>query len=329
MQSGAATSVQPESSSPVPAPVARAKLHRAIVVVNERAGTAGPVHDALPQLEQTLRAAHHEVATHFVEPRRVRDFIEAKLGREPTLVVVGGGDGTLRVAAGVLAGTEHVLGILPLGTMNRFARSLGIPLELDEAVATLATGVDQRVDIGEVNGEVFLNTCMLGVYPEIVRLREQRRQRHPNWPRWCRWVVDTALAAWEVSRRKRRFAFRVQLDGRALPHRVSAVLVTNNPLPEAERRSSFNRGLLAIHLPASPRAIDLMSMAVQAARLGSPSDQLVPGAELDVVLTEHARLWTFPRMPISLDAEVRPARSFFNLAIRPGALRVRAPHSEA
>lgn len=175
MQSGAATSVQPESSSPVPAPVARAKLHRAIVVVNERAGTAGPVHDALPQLEQMLRAAHREVATHFVEPRRVRDFIEAKLGREPTLVVVGGGDGTLRVAAGVLAGTEHVLGILPLGTMNRFARSLGIPLELDEAVATLATGVDQRVDIGEVNGEVFLNTCMLGVYPEIVRLREQRR----------------------------------------------------------------------------------------------------------------------------------------------------------
>ncbi|HEY6725115.1 MAG TPA: diacylglycerol kinase family protein [Polyangiaceae bacterium] len=330
MQSDAALNPDAlESSPPTSGTGSRAALREALVIINERSGTAGPVRDALPQLEQALRAAHLEVSTHLVPPDRVRQLLEKKLGEEPTLVVVGGGDGTLRVAASLLAGTEHVLGILPLGTMNRFARSLGIPMDLEGALATLAHGVDQRVDLGEVNGEVFLNTCMLGVYPEIVRVREKRRQQHPSWPRWFRWIVDTALAAWEVSRRRRRFTFRLQLERRALPHRVSAVLVTNNPLPEAEDRRSFDRGLLAIHLPATDRSIDLMSMAIQAARLGPPLAPRLPGAELDVVLTQHARLWTFPRIPISLDAEVRPAQSFLSLKSRPRALRVRAPQAEA
>lgn len=330
MQSDAAISSRAfDSSPPVSAAGARAPLREALVIINERAGTAGPVRDALPQLEQALRAANLEVNTHLVQPGRVRELLEASLGDEPTLVVVGGGDGTLRVAAGLLAGTEHVLGVLPLGTMNRFARSLGIPMELEGAFATLINGVDQRVDLGEVNGEVFLNTCMLGVYPEIVRVRERRRHRHPGWPRWLRWIVDTGVAAWKVSRGKRRLTFRVQLDRRALSHRVSAVLVTNNPLPDVEHRHALDRGLLAIHLPATASSIDLMSMAIQAARLGPPSAAPLPGAELDVVLTQHARLWTFPRIPISLDAEVRPAQSFLSFKSRPRALRVRAPKAEA
>src|SRR5688572_19466930 len=329
MQSDAAARpTQTESSAPAPDSGAHATLRKAFVIINERAGSASLPQGALSQLEGGLRAAQMHVSMHLVQPRRVRQLIEG-LGAEPTLVVVGGGDGTLRVAAGLLAGTEHVLGILPLGTMNRFARSLGIPMEFEDALATLMNGVDQRVDLGEMNGEVFLNSCMLGVYPEIVRVREQRRLRHPGWPRWLRWIVDTALAAWEVSRGKRRFAFRVQLGRRALPHRVSAVLVTNNPLPAPEHGRAFDRGLLAIHLPATARSIDLMKMAVQAARLGSPPAPQLPGADLEVVLTPHARLWTFPRIPISLDAEVRPAQSFLSLKSRPRALRVRAPQAEA
>lgn len=317
-----------ESSARLSATGMRATLREALVVVNERAGSA-PLADAvLSQLEHALRAADMNVSTHLVEPRRMGQLIEERLGTEPTLVVVGGGDGTLRVAAGLLAGTEHVLGILPLGTMNRFARSLGVPMELEAALATLTNGEDHRVDLGEMNGDVFLNTCMLGVYPEIVRLREQQRLRHPGWPRWLRWIVDTALAAWQVWRGKRRFAFRLQLERRALPHRVSAVLVTNNPLPEAKHRRAFDRGVVAIHVPASPSRIDLMSMAMRAALLGPPPTQQSPGASLDVVLTQRARLWTSPRIPICLDGEVKPAQSSLNLRSRPRALRVRVPKAE-
>lgn len=317
-----------DSSGPVSASGARAPLREALVVVNERAGSASLARDALAQLEQGLQDAQMNVTVHLAPPRRVRQLIQARIGGEPTLVVIGGGDGTLRVAAGLLAGTEHVLGILPLGTMNRFARSLGIPMKLDEAVATLTNGVDQRVGLGEMNGDVFLNTCMLGVYPEVVRVREQRRLKHPGWPRWLRWMVDTIVAAWQVWRVKRRFTFRLQLERRALAHRVSAVLVTNDPLPENKDGSSSQRGEIAIHVPATSSPIDLMSMAVRAALLGPPPAQQSPGAPLDVVLTPKARLWTFPRIPICLDGEVQAPQSSLHLRSRPSALRVRIPKAE-
>lgn len=317
-----------ESLAPASSTGRRATLRHAVVIINERAGSASLARDSLSQLERGLRATSMNVSSYLVEPQRARHIIEERLPAEPTLVVVGGGDGTLRVAASLLAGTEHVLGILPLGTMNRFARSLGIPMELEAAFATLTSGVDDRVDLGDMNGDVFLNTCMLGVYPEIVRVREQRRLQHPRWPRWLRWVVDTTLAAWQVSSGKRRFSFRLQLERRALPHRVSAVLVTNNPLPDAEYGRALDRGVLAIHVPASPSPIDLMSMAVRAARLAPAPTPQSPGAPLDVVITPRARLWTFPRIPICLDGEVRPPQSFLSLRSRPRALRVRVPKAE-
>lgn len=318
----------PGARAPSSVPDARATLREALVIVNERAGSAALAREALSQLEQGLRAASMNVRTYQVKPQRVGQLIQAHLGTEPTLVVVGGGDGTLRVAAGILAGTRHVLGILPLGTMNRFARSLGIPMDPEQAVATLMNGVDRSVDLGAMNGNVFLNTCMLGVYPEIVRVREQRRRKHPGWPRWLRWIVDTFVAAWQIWRGKRRFAFRLQIERRALPHRVSAVLVTNNPLPEAEHDRSFDRGVVAIHVPATQSPIDLMSIAVRAALLGPPPAQQTSGAPLDILLTPRARVWTFPRIPICLDGEVQPAQSFIHLSSRPRALRVRVPRVE-
>ena len=159
-------------------------------------------------------------------------------------------------------------------------------------------------------------------------VREQRRVRHPGWPRWFRWLVDTALAAWQVSRGKRRFDFRLQLERRALPHPVSAVLVTNNPLAGPRERRSFDRGLLALHVPSTQSPIDLMSVALRAALLGPTPAEPFALEPLDIVLTKHARLWTFPRIPIALDGEVRPAASSLELKSLPGALRVRVPRSQ-
>ncbi|MCL4402149.1 MAG: sphingosine kinase, partial [Acidobacteria bacterium] len=71
-------------------------------------------------------------------------------------VVAGGGDGTISSVAAALAGSGAALGVLPLGTLNHFAKDLGIPLDLDGAVRTIARGHSALVDVGEVNGRVFL-----------------------------------------------------------------------------------------------------------------------------------------------------------------------------
>lgn len=80
-------------------------------------------------------------------------------------MVVGGGDGTLHTAANALARTDISLGILPLGTFNHFAKDLELPLDLEEAIHTVSTGMTKAVDLGEVNGHLFLNNASMVIVP--------------------------------------------------------------------------------------------------------------------------------------------------------------------
>ncbi len=82
-----------------------------------------------------------------------------------SIVAAGGGDGTISAVAAALVGTDTALGVLPLGTLNHFAKDLGIPLKLEDAVRALLTGETIAVDVAEINGKVFLNNSSLGLYP--------------------------------------------------------------------------------------------------------------------------------------------------------------------
>ena len=82
------------------------------------------------------------------------------------VVVAGGGDGTINAVASALVGSQTRLGVLPLGTLNHFAKDMNIPLDLDAAVANAVRGKTARVDVGEVNGRIFLNnSCLLYTSP--------------------------------------------------------------------------------------------------------------------------------------------------------------------
>jgi len=80
-------------------------------------------------------------------------------------VAAGGGDGTVNAVAGAVAGTDTALGVLPIGTLNHFAKDAGIPLELEDAVRNFFTGRVVKLDVGEVNGRVFVNNSGIGVIP--------------------------------------------------------------------------------------------------------------------------------------------------------------------
>src|SRR3974377_740455 len=98
------------------------------------------------------------------------------------LIVAGGGDGTVNAVAGNLVDTAIALGVLPMGTLNHFAKDLGIPLHLDAAVRNLFTGELIEVDVGDVNGRVFVNNSGVGFYPHFVRQREeQEKHGHIKW----------------------------------------------------------------------------------------------------------------------------------------------------
>ncbi len=118
------------------------------------------------------------------------------------MLVAAGGDGTVSTLASIVVehavehAVEHgasnnvVLGVLPLGTLNHFAKDAGIPTDLDEAVKTLTAGRTATVDVGEVNGRVFLNNSSIGLYPRLVRERDRLRGRG----RW-KWTAMALAAA--------------------------------------------------------------------------------------------------------------------------------------
>ncbi len=196
------------------------------VIVNAGAGLG---HD-----ETLVQSLHDRFAVHGLRPDVVlahsaQEMITAAqsaLARGADAVVAGGGDGTINAVASVVADSRTVFGVLPMGTLNHFAKDLRIPLELDDAITVIAQGRVRRVDVGEVNGRIFLNNSSLGLYPDIVRDRErqQRRLGRGKWLAFC-WATLAAL---------RRYPFlnvRPQLGENSHPRRTPFVFIGNNEYP--------------------------------------------------------------------------------------------------
>jgi diacylglycerol kinase family enzyme len=179
-----------------------------IVVLNRRAG-GETANGFETELRELFRANGVDpVMLHAGEGVDLHGLLAENHAARIATVVAAGGDGTVNAVAAALVGTEKTLGVLPLGTLNHFAKDLGIPLELEGAVHAVVHGRVSEVDIGVVNGRVFVNNSGLGIYPQVVAEREAEQERHGTgkWPAFAR----AALGAF------RRYPFlklRVHVEG--------------------------------------------------------------------------------------------------------------------
>jgi YegS/Rv2252/BmrU family lipid kinase len=108
------------------------------------------------------------VDAHAVEkPEHLERTVKRALAKKPDLVILGGGDGTVSGLVDLLVGHDVILGVLPLGTANSFARTLGLPLDLDGAIDVLANGMPKRIDLGMIDGDYFANCAAMGLSPQI------------------------------------------------------------------------------------------------------------------------------------------------------------------
>lgn len=238
------------------------------------------------------------------------------------LVIAGGGDGTVSAAASRLVDTEVALGVLPLGTLNHFAKDLGMPLELDAAIDVVAHGREVRVDVGEVNGHVFINNSSLGLYPDIVLDRERQRRRLGR----GKWTALAAAAA-HALRRYPVLSVRIGVNGEQLERRSAFVFIGNNEYKmegfEIGERARLSGGELSLYVTQRTGRFGLLRLALRAltGRLRQASDfDMLTASEL-VVRTPQRQL------RVATDGEVRLLQIPLNYRIRPGALRVRVPLS--
>lgn len=304
-----------------------AALRPVPVVLNGSAGALLDKPDAAETLVERFRAAGLE--PRFVPtdagtlPERLRAARDSGLG----LVVVGGGDGTVACAGAVLAGGGVPLAVLPFGTMNLLAKDLGLEGgDAEGAIRAIAAGRTRDIDVGEVNGEVFLCASMLGMPTRLGRHREAGRKAG-----WLRGWARYAVAALRQFDRHARMRVVLRLGDRWVRLRAPSITISVNPLSDASGRA-FGRarldgGELAVYVVDSLRLGDVARLAarvlgggrwkrdeaVREARVARGLTVAVPGVRGDGAVR------------VMNDGEMHLLRPPLRYRVRPGALRVVVP----
>jgi diacylglycerol kinase family enzyme len=286
------------------------------IIIN---GNAGSVHDekSKAELARLVGAILPDAQVRFTDDDTdVETIIDDALRHRATMLVAGGGDGTINAVAQAVVGTPVVLGVLPLGTLNHFAQDLGIPTDLAASVALLRDGCIEAVDVGAVNGRVFLNNSGLGLYPEIVRQREFRQRAGASkWP-------AAFVSAVHALRRYRLLRLRVTVDGRTIHRRVPAILVGNNEYSTQgslhPHRDALDRGVISLYVPRARGRASLLWKSLRAL-IGSVDD----GEWFEVLKAESLTIESHhPALHVSLDGEVAVLQTPLEYEIRRRALRV-------
>jgi diacylglycerol kinase family enzyme len=237
--------------------------------------------------------------------------------REP--IVAGGGDGTVNAVAGKLAGGEVALGVLPMGTLNHFAKDVGVPVNLEAAVRNLFTGQIAKVDVGEVNGRIFVNNSGVGFYPHFVLQREQQERRGYSKP------AAFMLALRSLLRGYFRLRMKLRMDEDDVSEDDTPFLfVGNNRYQtsglEIGTRSKLDAGRLWVCTAPSTGRGKAVGAALRIF-LGRDDDQGLNAFETDELWVEPGT----PRVHVSTDGEVSVMDAPLHYKIRPRALRVVAP----
>lgn len=287
---------------------------RAVVVQNEGAGTVrGP-----EEVRAALAAAGVDADVRVVSGPGCAEAAAAAVRGGAEVVIAAGGDGTVSAVAGALAGTGARLGVLPLGTLNHFARDLGIPPDLEGAARVVAEGVVRQVDVGEVNGRRFVNNSSIGLYPHVVRRRRRLRAFLGKW-------LALAWSAVAVLWRMPRIRLRLRAEGVDAPVVTPFLFVGNNRyeprLLSERKRSALDRGELRVYVARGGRR-SFVRIAIRWLA-GRGRDEDVAELSARAVSVESRRR----ALDVAADGEVLRLRPPLRYVIHPGALAVLAPRA--
>jgi diacylglycerol kinase family enzyme len=287
------------------------------VLLNARAG--GWKSQSVGHIVEAFRAVHCAADIRAVPGDSVAAAAETAVSAGAETVVAAGGDGTVSAVASALAGTRSVLGVLPLGTLNHFAKDLGIPLDLNDAVKAIAAGRATRIDVGELNGRPFINNVSIGMYATVVAQRTalQRAGR-------AKWMAQ-ALAALRVWNHYQQLRVVLRAGQHEERVRTPFVFVGNNEYQlsglELGGRTVLTGGRLHVCMAPgmSQRGVAHMIIATvfgHVSRLDAFESFTTPAVTADLGV---------PRTRAAVDGEVAAVENPLTFGVRPRALQVIVP----
>jgi diacylglycerol kinase family enzyme len=285
------------------------------IVLNRASGTAADVD--VNQLLDQFRSAGVDAAIVQFEPDEPLRSLGAMTNARPQAVVAAGGDGTVSAVAAALADTGIPLAVLPFGTLNHFAKDVGLPFEAAAAIRAISAGHTRRIDIGEVNGHVFINNSSIGVYTSFVERREElRRQGHQKW-------MASIIAARQAVYGQKELDARIIADGREFSARTPFLFVGNNEYAvegiHIGSRSRLDGGRLQACAAPRTRTRDLPGLFF-ASVLGQAR------AHGAFTVLSARELWVYAAhertLAVAADGEIVELRAPLHYRIRPAALTV-------
>jgi diacylglycerol kinase family enzyme len=287
------------------------------ILLNAKAGAVAraKAEESAREIFAACQAANVEARVHLCEPAQLTS-IARRLARAARFdaIVAAGGDGTVSAVAAGLVGSDVPLGVIPLGTLNHFSKDIGIK-DLTDAMIAIASGATRRIDVGEVNGRVFINNSSIGLYPEIVVHRDHEREHYgrSKWPAMMR-------AAWHTLLRFPLLHVAIALAGSVFSARTPFVWVGNNEyalgVRELGSRVRLDGGQLSVYtLRTASRWRMFVAMLRAVFRRRAP--------ELETTLVERADIVAAKRsLKVALDGEVVRLAPPLTYRSRPGALVV-------
>ena len=295
---------------------------KAVVILNERSGAclkAGESRSA-DAIRAAFAAEGVEADVRCMPADRIVAEVQNAMASGVDAIVAAGGDGTINAVASVLAGGDLPLGVLPMGTLNHFAKDLGIPLEVAEAVKVVALNHAAAVDLGEVNQQAYLNNSSLGVYARAVIERDHTQIRLGM----AKWTA-MALAALKTFRLAPMLHVRLDINGEVIRLKTPLVFIGNNryrlELPQIGARDRLNEGVLSIYVATAHTRWGMLKLLFRAAlgKLRESRDFEAMYAKEVWIETRHRR------MHVAIDGEVVRLHPPLHYRIRPRALRVLVP----
>jgi diacylglycerol kinase family enzyme len=279
--------------------------------------------DVRAELEAIFRKHAISASFEFVPGSELQAAAERAVkraaAREIDAIVAGGGDGTIHTVASAVAGTDIPLGIIPLGTLNHFAKDLKIPLAVEDAVAVISGGVHRSVDVGEVNGEIFINNSSIGIYPYVVLDRDRRRkgQRLSKWPAM---IMAGFRAFWNLPLHR----LRIRAQNWQEACRSPCVFIGNNEYhlkgSSIGSRERLDGGELCLFVARQQGRLALLWVAVRCVA------GLVDQSDLRTVATPAVEVSSRrKRLLVAFDGEIQWMQTPLHYRIRSAAIRVLVP----
>jgi diacylglycerol kinase family enzyme len=213
------------------------------------------------------------------------------------------------------------MGVLPVGTLNHFARDMDIPLDFEEAARVVGSGVPVEVDTGEVNGLTFINNSVIGWYP--AHHVERRRLERRGWSAW----LAIARALFSVFRRHPLLEIALTAGGLQVRRRSAYILIANNEHAmegfKPWQRETMTEGALWVYILKDQRRLALPRLMLRVL-----TGRFRAGDEFERIRASQVRIATRSKwLPVSLDGEVMRLRSPLDFRSRPRALKVMVPRT--